>query len=101
LTWTWRLLTDSTIPEQEASRKLGRLSPIIMTTTPNLIRFQNGLKDIKGEYEFQNEQNGMKCMEWNCYHKRKDRLFSHEILPGEKYSPLFFLPQILKSLSKQ
>jgi hypothetical protein len=31
-------------------------------------------------------------MKWNLYHeKRNGGLVSHEILPGEKYSPLFYL----------
>jgi hypothetical protein len=44
---------ENTLLEQEALRKPGRLSPIAMTSTTNLIRLQRNLKDhIKGEYEF-------------------------------------------------
>jgi hypothetical protein len=31
---------ENTLPEQEAPRKPGRLSPIVMTSTTNPIRFQ-------------------------------------------------------------
>jgi hypothetical protein len=38
---------------QEAPRKPGRLPPIIVTFTRNLILLQSDLKEhIKGEYEF-------------------------------------------------
>jgi hypothetical protein len=43
---------ENTLPE-EAPRKSGRLPPIVMTFTTNLIRLQSDLKEhVKGEYEF-------------------------------------------------
>jgi hypothetical protein len=45
--------TENTLPEQEAPRKSGRLPPIVLTSTTNLIRLQSDLKEhVKGEYEF-------------------------------------------------
>jgi hypothetical protein len=45
---------EDTLPEQEAPRKSGRPPPI-MTSTMNLIRTPNELKDhVKGQYESQN-----------------------------------------------
>jgi hypothetical protein len=50
---------ESTLPEQEAPRKPGRLPPIVMTSTTNLIPLQSNLKDhVNGKYVFQNTQNG-------------------------------------------
>jgi hypothetical protein len=43
---------ENILPEQEAPRKSGRPSPIVMTSTTNLIQIQSDLKHIKGEYEF-------------------------------------------------
>jgi hypothetical protein len=44
---------ENTHPEQEAPSKTGRPSPIVMTSTTNLIQLQMDLNDhIKGGYEF-------------------------------------------------
>jgi hypothetical protein len=46
-------VTENTLPEQEAPRKSGRLPPIVMTSTINLIQLQSDLKEhVKGEYKF-------------------------------------------------
>jgi hypothetical protein len=43
---------ENTVPAKEAPRKSGRPPPIVMTSTINLIRLQNDLKEhVKGEYE--------------------------------------------------
>jgi hypothetical protein len=50
---------ENTLLEQEAPRKPGRLPPIMMTSTTNLIQLQSSLKEhVKGEHRFQNIQNG-------------------------------------------
>jgi hypothetical protein len=45
---------ENKLLEQEAPRKPGRPPPIVMISTTNLIRLQSDLKDIRGDYEFQN-----------------------------------------------
>jgi hypothetical protein len=47
--------TEKTPPEQKTPRKSGRPTPIVMTSTTNLIRLQSDLKEhVKGDYEFRN-----------------------------------------------
>jgi hypothetical protein len=54
---------ENTLPEQEAPKKSGRPPPIVTTSTINLIRLQNGLKEhVKGEYQFQNTRNGTRIV---------------------------------------
>jgi hypothetical protein len=46
---------ENAIPEQEAPRKSGSPSPILKTSTTNLIRLQRDLKEhVKGAYKFRN-----------------------------------------------
>jgi hypothetical protein len=48
----------NTLSEQKAPRKPGRPSPIMMTSTTNLIRLQSDLKDhVEGEYDFRKIRN--------------------------------------------
>jgi hypothetical protein len=54
---------ENTLSEQEAPRKSGRPSPIVMTYATNLTRLQNDLKDhVKGQYEFRNTRNGTRTI---------------------------------------
>jgi hypothetical protein len=54
---------ENTLPEQESPRKSCRPPPIVMTSTTNLIRLQNDLKErAKGEYEFRNTRNGTRTI---------------------------------------
>jgi hypothetical protein len=46
---------ENALSEQEAPRKPGRPSSIVMASTTNPIRFQSDLKDhVKRVYEFRN-----------------------------------------------
>jgi hypothetical protein len=54
---------ESTLPEQKVPRKSGRPSPIVMTSTTNLIQLQSDLKEhVNGEYEFRNARNGTRVI---------------------------------------
>jgi hypothetical protein len=54
---------ENTLAEQETDRERGRLPPIMMISTTNLIRLQSELKDhVKGEYEFRNTPNGTRTI---------------------------------------
>jgi hypothetical protein len=72
--------TEKTLLEQEAPRKSGRPTPVVMTSATHLIRLQRDLKErVKGEYEFRNTQNGTRIIT-----KEVVDILSHEALPGEK-----------------
>jgi hypothetical protein len=54
---------ENTLPEQKTPRKPGRLPPIMMTSTINLIRLQSNLKDhVKREFKYRYTRNGTRII---------------------------------------
>jgi hypothetical protein len=56
-------VAQNAVLEQKVSRKSGRRSTIVMTSTTKLIRLQSDLKDqAKGKYEFRNRSNATRII---------------------------------------
>jgi hypothetical protein len=54
---------ENAVSEKKTPRKSGRPSPIVMTSTTNVIRLQRDIKEhVKGEYEFRNTRNGTRII---------------------------------------
>jgi hypothetical protein len=55
--------TENTLLVQKIPRKLGRVSPNMITSTTNLIQLQSDLKDhVKWQHKFQNTRNGTRII---------------------------------------